>query len=412
MTLRTYQAPTMAEALAEVKRDLGRDAVILQTRTVRKGRFWRPWGRSLWEVTASPNVNVPQRIGKGSYVSQTPPEDVGPVAAPVEEKARLVTPAARPALSAEGPASGRPGFLTNQVADIRRMVETLLSHSGGGIGQDPDVPAELREFHTQLVSQDVHGQGASEFIRELCMNLTGQQLSDPELIRRELHKLLASRIRTAGEEAAAASAPADRPRVIALIGPTGVGKTTTIAKLAANYKLRGGKKVGLITIDTYRIAAVDQLRTYADIIEVPIKAVLTAGELNEAISAMRDRDVVLIDTAGRSQNNCLRLSQLRSFISAAQPDEVHLVVSATANQTCTRRILDRFLPLGANRLIVTKLDEAETFGVFLNVSSATGRPISYVTTGQNVPDDMSRADASRLADHILSGRFGDEADAN
>jgi flagellar biosynthesis protein FlhF len=122
---------------------------------------------------------------------------------------------------------------------------------------------------------------------------------------------------------------------------------------------------------------------------------------------MRDLDVVLIDTAGRSQNNRLRLSQLKSFISAAEPDEVHLVVSATANRACTATVLERFVPLGANRIIVTKLDEAGSFGVFLNVSEAGGGPISYITTGQDVPEDIARADAETLAECILAGRFGE-----
>ena len=185
-----------------------------------------------------------------------------------------------------------------------------------------------------------------------------------------------------------------------------MGKTTTIAKLAANYRLKLGRKVGLITIDTYRIAAVDQLRTYAEILGVPLRAALTAGELHEAIHAMRGMDVVLIDTAGRSQHNQIQIGELRNFMGAARPDQMHLVLSATANRSCTQSVLDQFGPLGANHLIVTKLDEAGTFGVFLNASLAEGMPLSYVTTGQGVPNDISRAGAENLAECILAGRLG------
>jgi len=401
MTLKTYQAPTMAQALAEVKRDLGRDAVILHTRTFRRGGLLRFWRRRMWEVTASPNMNVPQRFSDGRYEARSGQEGEAEADAPA--KTTLPVPGGDVAT----PAPGKSQQLASQVHEIRRMMEDLLQRPGGAAVESfPGVPIEVKHLQKQLVDQDVAPAFAEKLLKQLCMSLTGRQLADRKLLGAELRKLLAARIRTDHKEPARKGRPR-RARVISLIGPTGVGKTTTIAKLAANYKLREGKTVGLITIDTYRIAAVDQLRTYADIIEVPLRAVLTAGELHQAVEAMRDMDVVLIDTAGRSQNNRLRLSQLKSFTAAAEPDEVHLVVSATANRACTTKVLERFLPLGANRIIVTKLDEAGSFGIFLNVSEAGGGPISYVTTGQDVPEDIAGADADNLADCILTGRFGE-----
>jgi flagellar biosynthesis protein FlhF len=425
MTLKTYQAPTMAQALAEVKRDLGRDAVILHTRMFRRGGLLAFWRRQIWEVTASPNLNVPQRIGAGKSQAQPGGKYEAATDAPgdapqhARAKAALAVPdetaqAAPPELddlaqaAAAGPqTTDEPGQLAWQVHDIRQMVEQLLQRPGSPAPEAwPDVPMEVRHFQKHFVGQDIDPACAERLLKQLCMSLTGQQLSDRKMLCSELRKLLASRIRTDRAEPPRPRR-AGRAQVISLIGPTGVGKTTTIAKLAANYKLREGKTVGLITIDTYRIAAVDQLRTYADIIEVPLRAVLTAGELHQAVESMGNLDVVLIDTAGRSQNNRLRLSQLKSFIAAAEPDEVHLVVSATANRACTAKVLERFMPLGANRIIVTKLDEAGSFGVFLSVSEAAGGPISYVTTGQDVPEDIARADADTLAECILSGRFGE-----
>jgi flagellar biosynthesis protein FlhF len=431
----------MAEALAEVKRDLGRDAVILHTRSFRKGGLLGIWRRPMWEITASPNLNVPERIGKGTYICEPADEvaDDGPAQGAAAQSATAQTPSPQRPPAAPGGALGKcpvdtvptadpaesaspsPGAsptapcepaadatgVAEQLKGIHRMLEALLASPGAAEGNgSPGIPPDLHELHNHLVDQDVQAPMAAQLIKRLCMDLTGQQLADRQVIRQELRRLVAQRIRTAGKDLEAMPAAGQRARVIALIGPTGVGKTTTIAKLAANYRLTLGRKVGLITIDTYRIAAVDQLRTYAEILGVPLKAALTAGELHEAIHAMRDMDVVLIDTAGRSQHNQIQIGELRNFMGAARPDQMHLVISATANRACTQSVLDQFGPLGANHLIVTKLDEAGTFGVFLNVSAAEAMPLSYVTTGQGVPNDISRANAEHLAECILTGRCG------
>ena len=390
MNLKIFNAATMAEALAEVKRDLGRDAVILQTRSYRKGGFLGLGGRSMWEVTAAPNMNVPHRRAAGKYIpTASRRTDVldGPELEALEQP-----------ILASGDAAAVPaqGSLSQEMARLRRMVEALVSRQGA----EPDgLPLALVELKTQLLAQDVSPEAVQSVLDVLRLNLNGEQLAETSLIRAKAIDLLATMIPVADTDPVADG----KGRVIALIGPTGVGKTTTIAKLAANFKLREGKKVGLITIDTYRIAAVDQLRTYADIIEVPLQTVLTAGDLHQMVRSMRGLDVVLIDTAGRSQNDRLRLNQLRSFLSAAEADEVHLVVSATANRRCVVSTLERFIPLGANRIVLTKLDEAATFGSILNVAMAGRVPISYVTTGQDVPEDITAADSHRLAGWIVDG---------
>jgi flagellar biosynthesis protein FlhF len=266
-----------------------------------------------------------------------------------------------------------------------------------------EAPPELREPAELLRRQDVTAPLVAEVLRELQMNLTGRQLADRAAVRARLRELIISRLPTAPPFSKSRSA--DRGRVLVLIGPTGVGKTTTIAKLAANFKLGTGLDVGLITIDTYRIAAVEQLRIYAQIIDVPVKVVLTPDELRQAIYALRGKDVVLIDTAGRSPNDKMRLSQLRRFLESAKADEVHLVVSSAASRACVCGTLQRFGSLGVNRVIITKLDEAETFGAILNVGATGVGEISYVTTGQEVPDDIAPADAPQLADWILGGSF-------
>ncbi len=197
--------------------------------------------------------------------------------------------------------------------------------------------------------------------------------------------------------------PDGRPLTIAFVGPTGVGKTTTIAKLAATYKLRLNRRVGMITADTYRIAAVDQLRTYANIIGLPVKVAMTPQELTNAVASFAGYDVLLVDTAGRSQHDVNRLTELSQFIAAAAPHELHLVVSAAMAEAVTLATVERFRPIGPDRMIVTKLDEAVGFGSLVSIAAASGLRISHVTTGQEVPDDIELADAGRLARLVLDG---------
>ena len=397
----------MSEALAEVKHDLGRDAVILHTRSFRKGGLFGLFGgRPVWEVTAAPNVNVLRRPLEGLYApieadDADRDEDICDVDADLfePEYAGLDAPPGDVGDDEEATDPGRTKAIVGQLTDIRDMLNSLMARRVAD-GR-PKLPAVLHELHSRLCEEDVAEKTATDLITELRMNLTGEELADRELVRIQLAGLIADRIHRAPEPT-----PTDRAgtRVIALIGPTGVGKTTTIAKLAANMKLKDNLSVGLITIDTYRIAAVDQLRTYAEIIELPLHTVLTPEEMHRAIYAMRDMDFVLIDTVGRSQNDRLRLNRLRSFLTAADADEVHLVVAATANRRCASNVLTQFCPLGANRIIVTKLDEAEAYGMVLNVAEACKLPLSYVSAGQEVPDDLDRANPRELAGLIVGER--------
>ncbi len=239
---------------------------------------------------------------------------------------------------------------------------------------------------------------ARQLVAEVARELGETELRDPAAVRRRMAEYLESMLPVAGPIQLA-----DRsgPTIIALVGPTGVGKTTTIAKLAANSHLRQHRKVGLITVDTYRIAAVEQLRTYAQIIDIPLEVVPTPGELPAAIDRLRDRDIILIDTAGRSQNDALRVNELKCYLDQAKPHEVHLVLSSTSSQQVVDQVLERFSGLGVNRVIFTKLDEAIGFGVILTSLQKAGTRLSYVTTGQDVPDDIEVGQASKVADLIL-----------
>jgi flagellar biosynthesis protein FlhF len=180
-----------------------------------------------------------------------------------------------------------------------------------------------------------------------------------------------------------------------------VGKTTTVAKLAATMKLRHRKRVAMLTIDTYRIAAVDQLQTYANIIGVPLHVVSSLEDMRSALEQCRDCDAVLIDTAGRSQRDSEKLDQLKAFLEAANPHEVHLVLSSTCSQSVLMEAVERFNTVRTDRIIFTKLDEAVSFGMLLNVVRKVDKQLSFLTTGQEVPHQIEPGRGERLAGLIL-----------
>ncbi len=190
-----------------------------------------------------------------------------------------------------------------------------------------------------------------------------------------------------------------------MVGPTGVGKTTTIAKLAAGFRLQAKRKVGLITIDTFRIAAVQQLNAYAEIMDLPMEVVEDAKQMPSALERMSDVDLVLIDTAGRSPRSDARISQLRQMLHAARPDETHLVVSATSSRETIDNILEGFAPVEPTAMILSKLDEAVQLAGPIAALVSHSLPVNYITNGQHVPDDIRVASASEISESLLSAHL-------
>jgi flagellar biosynthesis protein FlhF len=196
--------------------------------------------------------------------------------------------------------------------------------------------------------------------------------------------------------------------VVALVGPTGVGKTTTVAKLAAGFRIEARRRVGLLTIDTFRIAAVQQLKAYAEIMDLPMEVVEKPDQMRPALERLGDVDLVLIDTAGRSPRSDARIDQLVELLRSAQPDETHLVLSATSSASTIQLALEGFAPVRPTAAILTKLDESpQTAGVLSAIVASdrfAGVPLSYTTNGQQVPDDISIADAESLLSRLLPSK--------
>lgn len=305
---------------------------------------------------------------------------------------RLAVPVASPE-----PFSRGHEALREELASIKRLVGHMLRNSAGSAGVGRSEAAS--EAYLALLDQGVNPAIADRLVGSLRSELAPGELDDPRVLEGMLHRRLAQMIPTV----ASRSDSLARGYTIALLGPTGVGKTTTLAKLAAAYKLKYGKRVGLITCDTYRIAAVEQLRTYANIIGLPIHVAATPEDMQSARDSLADADIVLVDSPGRSQHDATRLDELARFIDAAEPDERHLVLSCAASEPVLERAAERFGALGPDRLLFTKVDEAVQHGPILNLVAKLRLPIGFVTNGQEVPDHLERADADRLARLILPG---------
>lgn len=197
-----------------------------------------------------------------------------------------------------------------------------------------------------------------------------------------------------------------KPLIVMFIGPTGVGKTTTIAKIATDFALLQRRRVGIITADTYRMGATDQMRRYGEILDVPVRVIETPEEMERCLHEFTGFDLVLVDTAGRSPRNKEQIMQMKQLVESTHPDEIHLVVSMTTKYVDVVSIISRFGIVPVHRVVLTKLDETRTFGLILNISMKFSMGIAYITTGQQVPDDLELADPQRLARLVLAGATG------
>ena len=377
MEVKTYRASSLQAALQQVRRELGPDASVLHTREVSGGMLRWIAGRQI-EVTASATIKVPSRL-PAKPVSFAPPTETKPL-----------------------PPADYDDFRAKYRADIKdtgtesdSLVEHLSLESTNSSKRE--LPEALFQLFTDLIDAELSEDIARELLERVRAGLSQAELEDRLLVRSRLTRLLEDEMNCSGPIRVT---PGTR-RIVALVGPTGVGKTTTIAKLAANFHLREKQRVGLITVDTYRIAAVDQLQTYADIIDLPMEVVSTPREMRAAMARLSNLDLILMDTAGRSPQDDLRIQELKAMLNETHADEVHVVLSGVASTTSMKQAAERFAEIGATSMLLTKLDETTSLGNILPVLRSSKLPISYITNGQNVPEDIASADRRKLARAML-----------
>lgn len=425
----------MYEAMVLIKQELGNDAVIVSKREIRQKGAFGIFKKKMLEVTAAIDVvarptngitkktntqlqEARAQIAAASAVQTTPaPQALAPqpTQAPAPQPVQVPTPQqTQPAapLQAQTPVTplvqtavsqsvqtptvsvkaaqtmkqSEDSELKEEMQQIKGIVEKLMQKS--------DTTPEKREnvdlIKEQMIEMDLHNKVIHDF-ESYCEDRS-------ENLENINEALLDQFIRDRFEEKVNVEDVGGRIRTF--IGPTGVGKTTTIAKLASNEALVNQKSIGLITIDTYRIGAVEQLKIYANILGIPVKVVFSPEDLPEAIEYFSDKDLIYIDSTGRSHKNIHQLNEIKSYLEQCESMKTYLVLSMVTKNIDFIKTIENYKKIGFDSLILTKVDETYSAGNILNAGYFTERPISYICKGQVVPDDIENASKDTLLKYI------------
>ncbi|MCP4296125.1 MAG: flagellar biosynthesis protein FlhF [Proteobacteria bacterium] len=429
MRVKKYIANDMQEAVKMIKEEMGSKAIIISTKKVKKGTgAFGLFGKPVLEVTAAKDEkSLPKTSDSSQYDGLLLKQNL--VDKNYQNEISKNAPAAPRSVKGErntGAQSAiredinelkdivldlRKGFrreindeatithLRYEMSELKNLVSTLVTQSG-----------ELRagDLHENLIAlfQQMSFNGVEEKFARRLVEEVQRKIPKVEINNFAYVKVYVARMFMQVLNINPSPTKKDSkfgPKVLTFLGPTGVGKTTTLAKIAGSEKLNNPDiKIGLITMDTFRIAAVSQLKEYARIIRAPISVVNTPEELNKAVEGFRDKDLVLIDTAGRSQRDELQMAELREYLSDTEDFQNILVLSATTKDSDLVEITKRFSTTPLAGVAFTKLDESTNYGSIFNHSIRFKLPITYLTTGQNVPEDIEGASRERLIDLLLN----------
>lgn len=366
MKLKSYFAETVEAALSQARRELGEDAMLVNSQ--RTSVEFRHLGE--YEVVC--------------------------VVTPGAESSRGLDFAG----SARDPRGQPLERLSQDVSELRQQMERLavtLARSSAGMSNIAASPA-LAKIFASLTGCELDSDLAYDIVLRL-----GPQTPD-DFVRAELGRVV-SVDPTLG-------APNSMNRIVALVGPPGVGKTTSLVKLAAQFGVASRRPCHILTVDTHRIAAAEQLRSYAAILGVGFQVLETTAALAQALDELQQKDLILIDTPGLSRAEVDDWGEMAHFLATHTGIDTHLVLPASMRSEDLRRTIDRFEAFGPRKLLFTKLDETETFGPIVNQSVRTGKPVSFLSRGQQIPDDLELASKDGILALILKpARSADAARA-
>lgn len=431
MIIKKFVGKNEEEATSLAKKDLGENLVIMNVRKVKAKPPFAFLKSKRVEVTAAIEEEDPamvriRKIARAQdSANQKSQAQAAPQTAPqITSQAASPAPASAPAESVTASATSATAVnIEAKLDNLQNMLEKKLGGSAEPKKEEKPAPApEVKTQETVQTPAEEPDRETSRFLRLLYNTMIDNDIDEKyvnELVSNAdslgkpgakldhyLSAVYQKMILKFGKADGIAERAAKGPVVIFFIGPTGVGKTTTIAKVASSLSVNDKKKVALLTTDTYRIAAADQLRTYASILEVPFRVIYSEDELLIACDDFKDCDYILVDTAGHSHKSEELLARQRSYM-ACLPEtftkQCFLVVSATTKYKDLKKIVDNYKTVSEFQLIFTKLDETSTLGSLYNIRCYSESPIAFVTCGQNVPDDIETFNAQRIVKQLLGG---------
>lgn len=402
MQIKKYRAATVREALLKVKQDLGADAVILRTEELRGLRA----ADEKVEVTAALDPSVPVMaampeaqnkpvVTPGVYNRQGGVQKVQWPSADTKEDSGAERRGFSGGKRAKSSETAKPSELQDLKQELNLLRQEMRAQHRTSVG---GIPAEFQSLADQLQGAGLPGDMVREIVAETLIDLPAGE--------RSRDTMFASAARTIARRipvAPGAVRKGRRATVVLFVGPTGMGKSTTLAKIVGRELLEGRAGVAIITTDCYRMGAVEQMQSFAGAADIEMETVFGLEDVDEALDKLRKNELILVDTAGRSRSNAEHLKELQELVRKICPDEVHLVLSLNTRDVDLRKALEAYKPMGVNRLVFTKQDESSEPGALYWLPLQSGLPISWICTGQRIPDDIRVAIGAEISQWILGG---------